>query len=99
MSFTSLSARLASLPDVILGPMLRLVLADQVNVFFATKNASTITVRVYDKDDTTTVVLSGTRNTVKIANNLHVVCVTATGGTLTPGGAYVYNAAFGPQVD
>src|SRR3979490_1990450 len=94
MAFSSLSTRLAALPDVIVGPVLRLVLADQVNVFFALKNSAKVTVEVTNL--TGLRVMVGTRSTVKIANNLHVVCIRATGTTpLAPDVGYVYNARFG----
>jgi len=94
MAFSSLSTRITAAPDVLVGPMLRLVLADQVSVFFATKSAVKITLEVFDVAGTR--VLKGTRSTVKLATSLHVASVTAAGGTLSPGLTYTYNARFGP---
>lgn len=94
MAFSSLLSRLAAVPDVIVGPLLRLVLADQVSVFFATKSAVKITLEVFDLNGIEPM-MRGTRSTVEIAKNLHVVCVTATGRTLVPDTGYTYNAKFG----
>jgi hypothetical protein len=40
-------------------------------------------------------VLVGTRSTARLADNLHVVCVTGTGGNLQAGTQYVYDIRFG----
>jgi hypothetical protein len=99
MPFTSLSSRSASLPDVLVGPMLRLVRADQVNVFFACSRARKVTLEVFPVQPGNTPgarVMAGTRSTTKLANKLHVVCVTATGAAnLQPGKLYCYDAKIG----
>ena len=82
MPFTSLSSRPGALPDVLVGPVLRLVLADQVNVFFACSRARKVTLEVFPVQPGNTPgprVMVGTRSTTKLADKLHVVCVTATG--------------------
>lgn len=99
MPFTSLSSRSAALPDVLVGPMLRLVRADQVNVFFACSRARKVTLEVFPVQAGNTPgarVMAGTRSTTKLANKLHVVCVTATGtANLQAGKLYCYNAKIG----
>ena len=47
MAFTSLSSRVANLPEVLVGPMLRLVKADEVSVFFVFKQATKVTLEVF----------------------------------------------------
>ena len=99
MPFTSLSSRPGALPDVLVGPVLRLVLADQVNVFFACSRARKVTLEVFPVQPGNTPgprVMVGTRSTTKLADKLHVVCVTATGAApLQPDTLYCYDAKFG----
>jgi hypothetical protein len=99
MPFTSLSSRPTPLPDVLVGPVLRLVRADQVNVFFACSRARKVTLEVFPVQPGNTPgarVMAGTRSTTKLANKLHVVCVTATGAAeLQPDTLYCYDAKIG----
>ena len=88
------------LPLVLVGPMLRRVDPTSVTVFLALKEARTATLRVYEGESAgsgTTVVATGSRETVRLGTNLHVVAVTATTATpLTPGRLYRYQVFFGP---
>jgi len=103
LAFASLSGRVNTLPDVVVGPVLRLVLPDQVNVFFALSTARKVTLEVFGSEfDGTGLnrIMVGTRSTTKIADKLHVVCVTATGTqALQPDNTYYYDAKFGPPGD
>ena len=95
MPFTSLTARRANLPDVLVGPVLRLVLANEVSVFFAFKAPTKVTLEVFDVGGSGATmgqpVLVGTRSTVPLGTMLHVVCVTARGAPLTQGTTYAYD--------
>ena len=99
MPFTSLSGRPGRLPDVLVGPVLRLVRADQVNVFFACSRTCKVTLEVFGVQPGNTPgprLMAGTRSTTRLANKLHVVCVTATGAAdLQPDTLYCYDAKFG----
>ncbi|WP_404392579.1 hypothetical protein [Humibacillus xanthopallidus] len=92
------------LPLVLVGPMLRRVDPASVTVFLALKEARTATLRVYEGESGgagapvgTTVVATGSRETVRLGTHLHVVAVTAAAPTpLTPGRLYRYQVFFGP---
>ncbi len=79
MAFPKLQTRVNSLPQVLVGPIVRLALPDQVSVFFATKSSRKITLEVFTSDAATPAnrVMVGTRSTTKLADKFHVVCVTA----------------------
>ena len=70
--------------------MLRLVLADQVSVFFAFSAATKATLEVFASEVNgagVNRVIVGTRSTVRLGTRRHAVCVTATGAApLAPGG-------------
>jgi hypothetical protein len=75
------------------------VLADQVNVFFACSRARKVTLEVFPVQPGNTPgprLMVGTRSTTKLADKLHVVCVTATGAAdLQPDTLYCYDAKIG----
>ncbi|TQM63850.1 hypothetical protein [Humibacillus xanthopallidus] len=89
----------AELPLVLVGPMLRRVDPTSVTVFLALKEARTATLRVYDSESGgagSGVVATGSRSTVSLGTNLHVVAVTATAAApLAPGRLYRYQVFFG----
>ena len=99
MAFKPLSSRLNDLPDVLVGPMLRLVQADQVSVFLVLKAKTKVTLEVFESETNGAGVnrrISGTRSTVQLGAKLHAVCVTAKGPPLlTPGTQYVYDVKLG----
>lgn len=93
------------LPLVLCGPILRRTEPDAVTVWVATKQSRTVTLRVYSDapppfPTTLREELQGTRETVRLGQNLHVVAVTARpvepGRVLAPGTLYFYNLFFGP---
>lgn len=89
------------LPLVICGPVLRRTEPETVTVWVALKRAATVTLRVYSQAATPLrEELQGTRETVRLGENLHVVAVTArpveAGRVLEPGAVYFYNLFFGP---
>ncbi|SLM47431.1 conserved protein of unknown function [Nitrospira japonica] len=77
MKWTSLKGRLETLPLVLAGPMLRKVTPDSVTVWFALKE-SVSEVYLEVLNDMGQPVMSGTRPTIAIGTNLHLVAVTAT---------------------
>jgi hypothetical protein len=92
---TSLKDRLATLPWVPAGPILRKVTAKSVTVWVALQETARITLSV--RDDTNTVVATGTRSsTVAVGANLHIAAVTAhpTGADLKGGIVYHYDLNF-----
>jgi len=92
---TSLKDRLATLPWVLAGPILRKVTAKSVTVWVALQETARITLSV--RDDTNTVVATGTRSsTVAVGANLHIAAVTVhpTGADLKGGIVYHYDLNF-----
>jgi hypothetical protein len=93
------------LPLVICGPILRRTEPDAVTVWVALKKARTVTLRVYSLapppfPTSLREELQGTRETVRLGENLHVVAVTAlpveASRVLAPGAVFFYNLFFGP---
>ncbi len=93
------------LPLVICGPILRRTEPEAVTVWVALKKPGTVTLRVYSLapppfPTSLREELQGTRETVRLGENLHVVAVTArpveAGRVLAPGSVYFYNLFFGP---
>ena len=91
---TPLKDRLATLPWVLAGPILRKVTPKSVTVWVALQETATLTLSV--TDDTNKEVAVGTRNTVAVGANLHIAAVTArpTGADLKPGIVYHYDIGF-----
>jgi hypothetical protein len=101
MALTKLEDRLAVLPRVLAGPILRKVTPTSVTVWVALQGTASVTLTV--KDDHSTEVMVGTRSTVAVGANLHIVAVTAhpkppaTG--LTEGTIYQYDLDFGSNMN
>lgn len=96
--------KLESLPLVLCGPLLRRVEPKGTTVFFALRESAKVTVRVYKSNDSAGAVLQeGTRSTIKLAEHVHVVAVTATmvagADRLEAGALYEYQAYFGAPAD
>lgn len=93
MTWIPLSSRLNSIPLVLAGPILRRVEEDIVAVWLALKEARTITLTVFDEQNTP--VMSAVQDTVSLGANLHVVVLTASllpgKSVLLPGFTYQYN--------
>jgi hypothetical protein len=93
MPFTSLAGRLATLPLVLAGPILRQVTEGSVTVWVALRESKAVRLVVKDKDDNP--VLEHTSDTVKLGEHLHIVAVTArpinNGNKLSPGESYTYD--------
>jgi hypothetical protein len=80
MAWERLADRLNKLPRLLAGPVLRRVTADApgvlgtVTVWVALKTRAKVTLNVFDGKDKT---MTGSRQTVAIGKNLHIVAVTA----------------------
>jgi hypothetical protein len=85
-------------PLILAGPILRRCQPEDVTVFVALQKRQFVTLRVYKDDEETQEVLIGTRETVALGANLHVVAVTAKvqppALSLDWGGTYHYNLFF-----
>jgi hypothetical protein len=86
MPWTSLSATLSSKPRVLAGPLLRKVTPSAATVWLALRMPARVTLTVFDP--TGPKLLEGSRRTIALGTNLHLVAVTATGQTLAPGVVY-----------
>ncbi len=107
MAYTSLQQRLAGLPLVICGPVLRAVNADSVTVWVALKERKMVWLRIHEYRElspfpnlknTLTTILEGKQTTVEVGEHLHISAVTANlkigPATLEPGKLYFYNLFF-----
>jgi hypothetical protein len=99
MSWIPLAERFSALPLILAGPLLRRVEPQSVTVWLALKEACTVTLRVYAREDTGGFVqqCEGTHHTIRLGNHLHLVAVTAhTSGDalLHWGGLYYYDLFF-----
>ncbi|MEQ9335598.1 MAG: hypothetical protein RJQ03_00230, partial [Miltoncostaeaceae bacterium] len=102
MPLPQLPSRLAGLPLVLAGPLLRRVEATAVTVFLALREARTVTLAVHeagpDGVPAGATRAEGTRATIPLGANLHVVAVTATttaGAALRPGITHLYDVRLG----
>src|SRR5205085_338757 len=92
---TPLKDRLATLPWVLAGPILRKVTSKSVTVWVALKETATLVLSVTD-DNNKEVAVSTPRNTVAVGASLHIAAVTAhaTGADLKEGIVYHYDIGF-----
>lgn len=92
----SLSRRLTKLPRVLAGPLLRKVTPQTVTVWLALRVGAAVTLVVLDERDKE--IMRGSRRTVAIGENLHIVAVTAqklpSDPDLTEGIVYRYFLTF-----
>jgi hypothetical protein len=104
---TPLSARLAQLPLILAGPILRRTEPHSVTVWVALQQPCEVTVWVFataDNGETIAeVLLKGKRQTVEVGQHLHIVAVTAQplgdqmgDRALQPGCLYAYDLSFDP---
>jgi hypothetical protein len=100
--FTPLADRLGQLPLVLAGPILRHVGPQEVTVWIALQEARSVTLTVTEETSgASKQVMAGSRQTVAIGDNLHVVAVTAlplpgqlAGDALAPEVVYYYDLQF-----
>ena len=90
------------LPLILAGPILRRTESNAVTVWVALKAPRTVTLNVYATDANgsiiKTLLLNGSRSTVPLGQQLHVVAVTAqpiNSYQLEPGQIYAYDLSFG----
>jgi hypothetical protein len=108
-AFSSLALRLATLPLVICGPILRRTETDKVSVWIAFRRAvSDIQLRIYDSPNpdqqATPLLVSARTATFALGDNLFVALVTADQGTtpvirLSPQQIYGYDVILGSEGD
>jgi hypothetical protein len=102
MAWKPIADRIATLPMVLAGPILRRVEKDNVSVWLAlkepclAKDQKQLSLEVYDSGTGTvkgSLVMSGCRDTVSLGEHLHIVVLTAkaSGILLRPGVTYSYN--------
>ena len=77
MPWASLSTTLASKPRVLAGPLLRKVTPQSVTVWLALRKPGSVTLKVFAASENFRL-LEGTRHSVALGANLHIVAVTAT---------------------
>lgn len=96
MSFTRLESRLANLPIILAGPILRRVEKNNVTVWFASKQTLSNVILEVRNTSGRTILRSNASNTVTLGKNLHVLAITATssGELLTRGFTYLYDFSF-----
>jgi hypothetical protein len=91
MAWQSWVNRTNSLPMILSGPILRRVDSTSATVWLAFQAPKTVTLRVFKSNPEEAGALLGTRRTIKVAEKLHIVAVTATGGALVENQVYQYN--------
>lgn len=94
-----LADRLATLPLVLAGPIVRRVTPDAVTVWVALRAPHGVTLRIYTRTEADGLIehFTGTRCTVRFGENLHTVAVTAKATTVEetlPGGTLFYYDLF-----
>ena len=93
-----LSSRLATLPIILAGPILRHVNESSVTVWIALRSAHQVNLQVFTLTSTTPVMQSSFTSALKVGENLYVIAVTASAATavLSAGQNYTYNIQFKP---
>ncbi|GAC1377627.1 MAG: hypothetical protein NVSMB44_47010 [Ktedonobacteraceae bacterium] len=100
MSWTSLAERFDTIPLILAGPIVRRTEPRLATVWVALKEARVVTLCVYARNETGQLTrrIEGTRATVRLGDNLHVVAVTARTThdeqTLAWGELYYYDLFF-----
>src|ERR671938_182728 len=103
MTWIPLAERFASLPLILAGPIVRRVEPHAVTVWLAIKEPCTVTLRIYARNERGQLIqqCEGTRHTVRLGDNLHVVAVTArstnSNEQLAWGQLYYYDLFFQPN--
>jgi hypothetical protein len=102
MSWTPLADRIANLPLILSGPIVRRVEPASATIWLALKEPRRVTLRVYMQDPSGAfrLCIEGTRTTVRLGDFLHIVAVTAHAANkeqeLTWGQLYYYDLFFQP---
>ncbi len=95
MSWIPLRERINTLPLILAGPILRSTRPNAVTVWVALKESCNVTLEIFDTRGN--LLITGSRTTIKLGTNLHVVAVTAASvsNVLLAGENYLYNLDFG----
>jgi hypothetical protein len=100
MPWMPLAERFSNLPLILAGPILRRVEPGSVTVWLALKEARTVTLCIYSKNEEGNLIrqIMGTRKTVRLGDYLHLVAVTAHAASedkqLAGGSLYYYDLFF-----
>lgn len=100
MTWIPLTYRLAALPLILAGPIVRRVEPCSVTIWLALKEARRVTLHIYKRDsaDQLTECFTGSQQTISIGHHLHVAAVTATTSddeqALAWGEMYYYDLVF-----
>ena len=97
---------LAALPSLLCGPIVRKVLPDEVTVWLALKAQANVTLTIFERKSDGqkgSVILSGSLETVRVGEHLHVAAVRAkpdsptSSNKLLRGNIYYYDLAWGSE--
>lgn len=94
MGWTPLKERIHQIPLILAGPIVRRTQRNSVTVWIALKENRNVTLKIFNLDRS--VLLAGSRKTVKLGQNLHIVAVTAksSSNVLEYGKNYFYDLEF-----
>ena len=94
MGWTPLKERIHQLPLILAGPILRRTQPNSVTVWIALKENRHVTLKIFDLNHT--ILLAGSKKTIKVGRNLHIVAVTANSSSnvLKYGENYLYDLEF-----
>lgn len=94
MGWKSLQERIHQIPLVLAGPMVRCTQPDSVTVWIALKESHNVTLKIFDLNGN--ILFAGSRRTVEVGKNLHIVAVTAKNSVkiLEYGKQYLYDLGF-----
>src|SRR5262245_28273482 len=97
MAFTALRYRIAGMPLVLAGPMVRRVEPGAVTIWVALRLPCQVTLRIHaigDDAASAPMATKGPIATRRIGERLHILAITADGLSLAAGAAYGYNLFF-----
>lgn len=95
-----LADRMDDLPLIVCGPILRRTDTEAVTVWIALRKPRTVLLEVYAQTpagETGETLMSGSADTIKVGENLHILAITAKGKKLAWGGRYLYDLFFADQ--
>lgn len=97
MTWTRLKTRLAQMPLVLAGPILRQVTPNAVTVWVALQRNAKVTLKVFESGSPENPLIA-TRTTTAVGKNLFITAVTARSETaLVPNKIYCYDLSFMEQ--
>jgi hypothetical protein len=95
MTWIPLRERIDTLPLILAGPILRSTQPNGATVWVALKESCNVTLEIFDTRGN--ILITGTRKTIQLGSNLHIVAVTADSisNIFLSGENYLYNLDFG----